>query len=192
MMELQEIRDQLKIRLKETRYRHCLGVEEVSCDLAYIYGYDPMKASIAGLLHDCAKCLTDEELLMECDGYMVPVKEVELRSPQLLHAKVSAVYAKHDYGVEDDEVLNAIAYHCTGRPAMSLLEKIVFTADYIEPYRRDLPNIDEIRRTAYQDLDRAVCMVLYNTLEYLQNKGATIDTLSNRTYEYYKTLINAS
>lgn len=191
-MELQEIRKQLKTRLKETRYIHCLGVEEVSCDLAYVYGYDPIKASIAGLLHDCAKCLTDEELLMECDRYMVPVREVELRNPQLLHAKVSAAYAKHDYGIEDEDILNAIAFHSTGKPAMALLEKIVFTADFIEPSRKEIPKLDEIRRIGYQDLDRAICMILESTLEYLRHNGAIIDTLSIQTYEYYKTLIYVS
>jgi len=177
----------MKKTLTESRYQHSLGVEEVSCDLALIYGYDMDKACIAGILHDCAKCLTEEQLIYECNQYHLPVKEIEMQRKQLLHAKVGAAYARFLYEVEDESILNAITYHCTGRPAMSLLEKIIFTADYIEPYRKQLPGLEEIRRAAYEDLDQAVYMILKNTLLYLQKTGAVIDTLTNETYEYYKT-----
>ena len=104
----------------------------------------------------------------------------------LLHAKVGAVYAKDKYGVEDEDILNAITYHTTGRPAMSLLEKIVFIADYIEPYRDPLLNLDEIRKIAYENLDQAIVMISENTLDYLKDIGVAIDTMTNETYEYYK------
>lgn len=188
-MELEQLENYMQISLKESRYQHCVGVEEVSYDLALIYGYDTDKASIAGILHDCAKCLTEEQLIKECNKYHIPIKNIEMQCKQLLHAKVGAVYAKHLYKVRDEEILNAITYHCTGRPAMSLLEKIIFTADYIEPYRRPLPGIDEIRATAYENLDRAVYMILNNTLHYLIKTNAVIDTLTIETYEYYKTVV---
>ncbi len=188
-MDLEQMRDSMKMLLKESRFRHSIGVEEVSCDLAVIYGYDIEKACIAGILHDCVRNLTDEQLLTECERYQLPVSEIENRCAFLLHGKVGATYAKYKYGVIDEDIINAITYHTTGRPAMSLLEKIIFTADYIEPNRQPLPRIDEIRRQAYTDLDLAVYMILENTLEYLNNSTTEIDTLTIETYEYYKAIL---
>jgi predicted HD superfamily hydrolase involved in NAD metabolism len=185
-MELELIRDNLKLRLNESRYLHCIGVEEVACDLALIYGYDIKKARVAGLLHDCAKNLSEPELLEECKKYHLSISAIEKKCAHLLHGKVGAAYVKERCGIEDDEILNAIIYHTTGRPNMTLLEKIVFTADYIEPYRRPLPRIDEIRRAAYQDLDLAVFMILENMLEYLQDSASDFDTLTVETYQYYE------
>ena len=188
-MKLEQLRESMKMVLKETRYQHVLGVEEVSVDLAVIHGCDPRKAAIAGILHDCAKSLSDEELLSECMKYNLPISEGERKSVYLLHAKVGAAYAKDKYGVEDDDILNAITYHTTGRQGMSLLEKIVFTADYIEPNRKPLPRIEEIRKAAYDYLDLAVYLILENTLDYLKSIGAFIDTRTNETYAYYKNII---
>jgi predicted HD superfamily hydrolase involved in NAD metabolism len=188
-MELEQIRNSLKMSLKPKRYLHSEGVEEVACDLAVINGYDMKKAGIAGLLHDCAKNLTERQLLKECESHRLPVTEVERRCPFLLHAKVGALYARIKYGIEDEEILNSIAYHTTGRPAMTLLEKIIFTADYIEPCRKPLPRIDEIRRTAYSDLDAGVYMILENMLDYLTDTESVTDTLTVDTYNYYKAVL---
>ncbi|MDF2944675.1 MAG: hypothetical protein K0S01_3533 [Herbinix sp.] len=184
-MDLNQMRDSMKMLLKESRYRHSIGVEEVAHDLAIIYEYDTTKACIAGILHDCARNIADEELLKECERYHLPVSDIESSCAFLLHGKVGATYAQQKYGVEDEEVIDAIIYHTTGRPAMTLLEKIIFTADYIEPYRKPLPRIDEIRSTAYIELDKAVYMILENTLMYLKNTGAVIDMLTVETLEYY-------
>ena len=188
-MDLELMKDSMKMRLKESRYLHSVGVMEVSYDLALLNGYDTEKASIAGILHDCARNVEDEELLKECEKYHLPVTAVENRRGFLLHGKVGATYAKDMFGVEDEEILNAIIYHTTGRPAMTLIEKIIFIADYIEPYRKPLPRIDEIRKTAYTDLDLALIMILENMLEYLKSTGTEIDTLTIETYEYYKTVL---
>jgi len=191
-MELEQMRDSMKMLLKESRYRHSIGVEEVAHDLAIIYGYDTIKACIAGILHDCARNIEDEELIKECERYHLPISEIETICAFLLHAKVGATYAQHKYGVEDEEIINAILFHTTGRPAMTLLEKIIFTADYIEPYRRPLPRIDEIRRIAYVDLDRAVLMILENTLTYLKNSATDIDMLTVEAFEYYKEVLQTN
>jgi len=188
-MNLEQIRNSIQLLLKESRYRHSVGVEEVACDLAVIYGYDCEKASIAGILHDCAKYLTDEELIAEGERYHLPIRDIEYRCGFLLHAKVGATYAKEKYGIEEEDMLNAITYHTTGRPGMSLLEKIIFTSDYIEPYRKPLPRIDEIRNAAYHNLDLAVLMILENMLNYLKATSAQIDTLTEETYQYYKSVI---
>lgn len=188
-MDLKQMRDNMKNVLRESRYLHSIGVEEVSHDLAVIYGYDTQKACTAGILHDCARNLSDVELLQESERYQLPVTPIELMNPFLLHAKVGAAYARCKYEIQEEEIINAIIYHTTGRPDMTLLEKIVFTADYIEPYRKSLPRIDEIRKEAYTDLDLAVFMILENTLDYLKDSDVAIDTLTVDTYHYYKVVL---
>jgi len=185
-MEAEHLRECMKQILKESRYQHVLGVEEVAVDLAIIYGCDSLKASIAGILHDCAKPLTDDELLAECRKYHIPISEYESKSIYLLHAKVGAAFAQDKYGIQDEDILNAITYHTTGRPNMSLLEKIIFTADYIEPNRKPLPRIEEIRLAAYDNhIDLAILMILENTLNYLKSIDAVIDQRTIETYKYY-------
>jgi putative HD superfamily hydrolase of NAD metabolism len=188
-MELNRIRENLRKTLKESRYLHSIGVEEVAHDLALIYGCDTQKAILAGLLHDCAKYLTDDEQLAACKEYELPVTEIERQCAFLLHAKVGAAFAHEKYGVVDTEILNAITYHTTGRPAMTVLEKIIFTADYIEPYRKPVPRMEEIRRAAYEDLNTAVLMILENTLKYLRECGKPIDQVTEETYAYYEKLL---
>ena len=190
-MTLEYIRDNLDGVLKKSRFQHSIGVEEVACDLAAIYGYDVEKAGLAGLLHDCAKNLSDQELLDNCKENNIAVSEIEERFPYLLHGKVGAILAESKYEVKDEEILNSIRYHTTGRPNMTLLDKIIFTADYIEPYRKPLPRIEDIRWTAYTDLDYAVTMIYDNILSYLNGIHAEIDHMSEEAYEYYKTLIEA-
>lgn len=190
-MNIDDLSKNMKSILSDSRYRHSVGAEEVCFDLALIHGEDTLKASIAGILHDCAKYLTDTELVDECERNHINISDIERKLPQLLlHAKVGAVYAKEKYGVMDDNILKAIEFHTTGRPAMSKLEKIVFVADYIEPNREIIPNIDHIREVAYQDLDDAIIMITKQTLEYLSNKENLIDPLTKETYDYYVNLCN--
>ncbi|MDD4113175.1 MAG: bis(5'-nucleosyl)-tetraphosphatase (symmetrical) YqeK [Herbinix sp.] len=185
-MEIEELRKSMKDILSDSRYRHSVGVEDVCCDLALIHGEDVLKASIAGILHDCAKYLTSEEQIAECERYRINISDIERKLPQmLLHAKLGVVYAKERYGIMDENILNAIEYHTTGRPAMSKLEKIVYIADYIEPNRRMIPNIDYCREIAYQDLDKAIKIITKQILEYLFNKDNMIDPLTKETYDYY-------
>lgn len=189
-MELDEIRNSLKEVLSNKRYLHSVGVEEVACDMALLHGYDMEKAKFAGILHDCAKYLSDEQLLEECIKYRLPVTDIERKCPSLLHAKVGAVYARVKYDIQDEQIISAIHYHTTGRPAMSLLEKIIYTADYIEPYREALPRIMEIRKMAYTDIDRAVEMVAENVMDHLQKSGGDFDALTMETYHYYRDIVS--
>lgn len=188
-MDIQQLRDRMKEVLSPSRYLHSVGVEEVARDMAVIFGYEEEKAGIAGILHDCAKYLTDAELLEQCATYQLEVREVEKECPFLLHGKVGAAFAKEKYGILDEEILNSIVYHTTGRPEMTLLEKIIFTADYIEPYRKPLPRIEEIRQTAYTDIDRGVLLILENMLSYLRKSAAVIDEMTEETFSYYQALL---
>ena len=113
-------------------------------------------------------------------------EDVERRNPYLLHAKVGSYLAKKEYKVEDPEILSAILYHTTGHPNMTLLEKIIFTADYIEPGRKQAPNLKIIRQMAFIDLDVAVKKILEDTLDYLRSGDGEMDPMTEETYQYYK------
>ena len=184
-----EMRERLENKLTKKRFEHSLGVEYVSGCLAMVHGADVNKAFTPGLLHDSAKCLSADEKIARCQKHRLPISKVELANPELLHAKLGAFYAREKYGVDDEDILSAIEFHTTGRPAMSLLEKIVFVADYIEPNRKPLPEIEEIRREAFTDIDVSIVHILKNTLSYLDsgNCGDT-DEMSIRTYNYYTSL----
>lgn len=177
--------DKLKNKLSAKRFEHSIGVEYTAGTMAFIYGVDYEKALIAGLLHDCAKYIPNDKRIAKCEKYNIPISEAEYKNPELLHAKLSAVYAKERYGVEDEAILSAITWHTTGKPAMTTLDKIIYIADYIEPNRRVLPEMDIIRKEAYTDLDHCLVHILYNNIHYLGKKNAIIDPITQKTYEYY-------
>lgn len=110
---------------------------------------------------------------------------MERKNPFLLHAKVGAYLAREKYGIKDPDILNAIQNHTTGRKNMSLLEKIIFVADYIEPGRKHAPNLAEVRKLAFMDIDRALLMILRDTLQYLKASGGDIDPMTEETWRYY-------
>lgn len=187
-MDRLEMREKLKDKLPAKRFEHSLGVEYTAGTMAFIFGVDCEKALIAGLLHDCAKYVSNDKKISKCEKRKIPVSECEYRNPELLHAKLSAVYAKEKYGIEDEDILSAITYHTTGRPAMTTLEKIIYIADYIEPNRTMLPEMDMIRKEAYTDLDLCLLHILHNSIHYLCKKGAAVDPITKETYEYYSQL----
>ena len=176
---------ELEKELNYKRYLHSMGVAFTATALAMRYDEDVRKTEVAGMLHDRAKCLSDRALLSLCKKNQVPISEVEYDNPSLLHAKAGAVMAEQNYGVTDPDILNAIRSHTTGRPGMSTLEKIIFIADYIEPGRNEAPNLDKIRQTAFEDLDKTLLMILGDTLDYLHRKKAGIDPMTQKTFDYY-------
>ncbi len=175
--------------LSGKRFQHTLGVAYTAAAMAMKYEVDVKKALIAGLLHDCAKCMSDEKLLKLSEKENIEVTEVERRNPYLLHAKVGAMLAAKEYGIDDEEILDAITYHTTGRPGMTDLEKIVFVADYVEPGRDKAPNLAKVRKLAFEDLDETVRKILKDTLKYLEEEKESdfeIDPMTAKTYEYYQ------
>ncbi len=182
------IKEKMRHKLGIGRYEHTLGVAYTAACLAMRYGADAEAAEIAGLLHDCAKQYDNETLLKKCTKEHLPISEAERKNPSLLHAKLGAYLAEQKYDVADPEILNAIRYHTTGRPAMSLLEKIVYVADYIEPRRFKAPNLEKIRGLAFLDLDRAICEIMSDTLDYLKEMPESIDETTKAACEYYRKL----
>lgn len=160
------IRVQLRARQSSTTFAHTLGVVAAAELLAQRYGADSEQVRVAALLHDLARDLETSELLKKAGEYGILVDEIEAREPLILHARVGAAMARHQLGVEDAVVLQAIERHTTGAPGMSLVDSIIYVADYIEP-GRDFPGVDEARRAAGQDLDRALLLAMNGTLDHL-------------------------
>ncbi len=184
--QLRKLRKEMEKIQDARRFEHTLGVEFTSAALAMRYGASVRDAQTAGLLHDCAKCLTDRERVSICKKNNISMTELEMENPFLLHAKVGAFLAREQYGVTDQDILDAIHNHTTGRPGMSLLEKIVFIADYMEPGRSHAPNLEEIRGMAFADLDRTLLKILGDTLDYLDGGNGDVDPMTRKTWEYYK------
>ena len=180
------LRDDLKEKLSPQRYEHTISVSFICTALAMRYGADLEQSELAGLLHDCAKYYGDGNIIKKCEKQNIFLTSDELKAPVVLHAKYGAWLAEHKYGIEDKEVLDAIRWHTTGRPDMSLLEKIVFTADYIEPRRDKAADLPVVRSVAFIDLDECVYIILKGTLEYLEGKGYFVDSMSVQAYDYYK------
>ena len=184
--KITRIRRKLMAELDKERYEHTLGVMYTAASMAMRYDADIDKALMAGLLHDCAKCISGENKIKLCDRYHLSVSEVEKSNPSLLHAKLGAFLAAKKYHVDDKEIVNAIASHTTGRPHMSLLEKIIYIADYIEPGREELPNMAEVRKLAFHDIDACLYRILKDSLVYLDSRNIPIDPMTEKSYHYYK------
>lgn len=188
---MKKINKYLKKHLTKERYEHTLGVAYTATAMAMKYNPDTsnslfiQKAKVAGLLHDCAKCMENEKKLKICNKNNISYSQIELENPYLLHGKVGAFIAQQKFNIQDKDILNAITWHTTGRPNMSLLEKIVFIADYIEPSRKPISELDVIRKLAFEDIDQAMIKILSNTLHYLERKGIPIDSMTQETYNSY-------
>jgi nicotinate-nucleotide adenylyltransferase len=162
----------LRSRLKPGRFEHTIGVAETAAELARLNGLAAGKAYIAGLIHDCAKNLTESEMLEA--AARAGADADELRCPQVLHAPVGALVAQERYGVNDPEVLSAVRRHTIGGAEMSLLDMIVYVADFVEPGRRPFPGLDAIRNMARADVRRAAIMCAESTREYQLGQGASV------------------
>lgn len=186
--DLSKIRKAMEKAQDSKRYEHTLGVAYTAAALAMHYGTDINNTLIAGFLHDCAKQMSDDKKLHFCEKHNISVTDAELKNPSLLHAKVGSFIAMETYKVDDVDIINAILNHTTGRPEMSDLEKIIFIADYIEPGRKQAPNLEEVRKMAFVNLDKTMLMILGDTLEYLKDSELVVDQKTQRTYDYYLSL----
>lgn len=185
--EMEKLRRAMEKELSAGRYTHTLGVAYTAASLAMAHGEDMEKAMTAGLLHDCAKAMHGSELVAICEKGHLSMNTAERNNPTaLLHAKAGAYLAEHKYSVSDGDILNAIRYHTTGRPDMSKLEKIIYIADFIEPGRKQLAELEMIRRIAFQDLDWTMEKILANTLAYLRTTDGQVDDMTSKTYQFYK------
>jgi len=170
--------------VKQKRVPHIRGTEEEAMRLARHWGADVKLAQRAAILHDCTKYLELEPHLEICRTYGVELDELERQAVKLLHSKTGACIAKYVFG-EPDEVYDAIFWHTTGKGNMTLLEKILYMADYIEP-NRDFDGVDEMRRLAYTDLDRAMLMGVESTIEDMSQRGYAIHRNTQQAQEWFR------
>lgn len=186
----QQLRLKARRKLRKTldshRYEHSLRVEQTALELALHYGLPYHQTGLAAILHDSAKCLTDKQKLALADKYNVVLTDIERKNLDLAHAKLGAIIARYNYQIDNPAILSAIAYHTTGRPAMSTLEMIVFIADGVEPGRGHRPLLDQARQVAKKSLPKAMALLLTETIDYLgQKKVKAFDPLTKETYDYY-------
>jgi len=183
MWKEEQIEEYLKENLSENRYKHSLSVRDTASLLAIKYGEDEFKARLAGLVHDCAKNMEPKEMMeiIYKSGYNVDV--VCKNNPELLHGLAGAIRAKELMGIYDEDILNSVTYHTTGRKGMSLLEKIIYIADYVEPLR-SFPGVDKLRETVSKDLDEGLLLSFNNTINYVISLGQLLhmDTIEARNY----------
>lgn len=170
------LREQVEPWLKPSRVPHVLGCEQEAVKLARRWGEDPDEAAEAGILHDITKKLSMPEQLLLAEKYGIVFDKFERRNLKLTHAVTGAAVARDLFGV-DERVYGAIRWHTTARPGMSLLEKIIYMADYIEP-TRDFPGVENLRHWAYENLDAAMVLGLEMSLEELREKGTEPHTAS--------------
>lgn len=175
--------DKLKADIGIKRFEHSLRVMETSIKLANRYNFSVEKAAIAGLLHDCGKLKGETNLLKVSSDFGIILDSMTKCNSELIHSILSAAIAEKEYGIKDQEILRAIRYHTTGRENMSLLEKIVYIADLIEP-GRSFEGVDKLRRLALEDLDKCLLYSLDNTLKFLieKKKLIHIDSIKARNY----------
>ncbi len=187
----QAIYQQLAQQLSPHRFKHSIGVAQTAHKLAMMYDLNGEKARLAGILHDCAREIPKNHLLQLAREFGILVDNVELCQPILLHAPVGAKIAQTKYGIDDEEILQAIALHTTGGLNMTKLAMVIYVADFIEP-GRDFPGIDKYRLLAQQDLKAALLATLDASIDYIIKKRllihpATIEArnellLKNRGY----------
>lgn len=178
LVKYEKMEYKLKKALDTERYIHTKGVEKTARKMARQFGVDEEKAGLAGLLHDCAKCLSLAKMNKAVKGY--PVDDLMRESKSLLHSAAGRCMAESVYGVTDRDVLEAIRWHTTGHAGMSNLEKIVYLADIIEPSRKPFPGIEELRTLCMEDLDEAMHKALLMSLDHVASQGKTLhpDTLA--------------
>ena len=184
--DLKLLQKKMKEALSEDRYEHTIGVMYTAESLAMRYGVDMTKAAVAGLLHDCAKCIPNAQKIKMCKKNDIEITDMEEKNPSLLHAKLGAYLAEDVYGITDPEILNAIRWHTTGKPDMSMMDIIIYMADYIEPNRDKAPNLRAIRKLCFENIEEALYQVLEGTLDYLANCPDMIDPMTKVSYDFYK------
>ena len=177
--------EQVVVRLlKKNRINHVLGCRDTSVELARRWGADETDAARAGILHDITKALDGPLQLTLCEEYGTILSDFSRRYPKTLHALTGALVAERVFG-ENDAVVTAIRYHTTGRANMSLLEKIIYVADYMEP-NRAFPGVEKLRELAFSDIDAALKLGLEMTLEHLNRQGSEVSPESKAALEYLK------
>ncbi len=183
MLSIDEIKDYLKNNLSEKRFLHTLGVAKTAKSLAKRWGLDCDKAFLAGLVHDAAKEIPFDETIKLLEEAGITLTDLEKSIPGILHAPLGAVLTQRIFGIDDSEILDAVRYHTTGRVNMTLLEKIIYIADFIEPGRK-YKESEMVREIAFSDLDSAALLESDFVIKFTIDRGKPLhpDTIHARNY----------
>lgn len=173
----------LRNKLNEKRFEHSVNTAKEAVGLAEKYGADKEKAYIAGMLHDTAKGLPHETLIKIAEDNGLAIDRYETENPELIHGKIGAFIISSELGIKDKDILSAVEWHTTGHANMTILEKIIYLADIIEP-GRTFKGVDAVRRLAYEDIDKAMIVSLREVVEYVKSKGLTLHPKSIEAYEF--------
>lgn len=190
-LELDQIREKLKATLTEKRFTHSLNVAETAVKMARHYGVDEKKIYLAGLLHDCGKFLKGDMAREYVKNIGYQADEIEWAQPGLLHAVIGEHLARKEYGMTDPEILGAIRWHNTGKAGMSIFEKIIYIADYIEP-GRSFDGVEAMRDEAFRDLDRCIVLCADSTIRYVLDHGYLLHPRTVETRNHSLSAIKAS
>ncbi len=191
--KIREFTSHIQNTLSPFRFQHSLGVSYMSASLAMVYGVAIDKATVAGLLHDCAKEIPEDLQESLCDKNGIALTDSERRLKQLIHAKAGAYVAKTEYGITDEDILNSIINHTLGRPAMTRLEQIVYCADFLEPqrdFKEMFPPLKELRSLVFRDIDKTTALIVKAGIDYLNLKKRDVDPRALDTFEYYKVFLD--
>ena len=176
----------LKSRQSSARYKHTIGVMYTAAALCMKYKEDIYKGMLAGVLHDCGKLIEIKDYVKACENYGITFDDELYKAPHLLHGLLGAYFAKTRYDIHDEDILRAIEVHTTGCPNMSLLDKIIFVADYIEPDRDEAEDLELLRHMAFENIDKCIVLIAEQTMEHLKRKNYYIGKTTIETYNYYK------
>ncbi|WP_105176011.1 bis(5'-nucleosyl)-tetraphosphatase (symmetrical) YqeK [Clostridium cagae] len=190
MISIEEMKLYLKDNLKKNRYNHTLGVVETAKKLAEINGISIEKAEIAAFAHDVAKNLSLEKMQSIIDKNNLELTNTEKENSNLWHSIIAPIEARNKLEIDNEEILDAIRWHTTGKENMSILTKIIYIADMIEP-GRDFPGVEKIRQTTFENLDAGVLLGLTESMKDLLNRNLIIDlnTIKARNYFLLKDII---
>lgn len=171
-MKKDSIISYIEKNLSEKRRIHTYAVRDTAIKLAAHYDEDIEKTELAALCHDMYRGMRDKVLNMYVRELGLPERYMD--NPNLAHGKIAAIMIQREYNITDEDIINAVSFHTTGRADMSLLEKIIYLADTIEP-NREYPGVDEVRKLAFEDLDKALLKSMQNTIDYIEQRGFYLD-----------------
>ncbi len=189
-MTVEQMKEKLATMLTDHRFIHSMGVMETAVKLAQLYGVDPEKAQVAGLLHDCAKQIDKTVQLAMCDELGLKLDSIKRENLALLHAELGAELAKTEFGVTDDDIVRAIRNHTLGRKNMSDLEKILYLSDMMEPNRRDYEGLAGLRTLSEKNLTEATLYGLELTIAHIERKGQVLHTQTMEAERFYRDLLH--
>lgn len=190
-LTINELKNLLQARLSAKRFQHSLNTGDVAKKLALQHGADADKAYLAGLLHDYAKGISAEKLWEIASAQGLIQDEIEKQIPDILHAPVGAYLLAQELNIKDNELLQAVRYHTLGAMEMSLLDKIIYIADIIEP-GRDFPGLQRLYCLAFKNIDQALIFSMESTIRYCLEKQRLIHPLSVKNRNHLLQIIKKS